>query len=81
MTNQECMADLERITEISKLKEQQAILKEEYIILKMKEESSVSTYRSTTRYKRAVDEGVAKTAAEVAKEYMTIEEQINQLEQ
>ncbi|WP_040194748.1 hypothetical protein [Clostridium culturomicium] len=81
MTNQECMADLERITEISKLKEQQAILKEEYIILKMKEESSVSTYRSTTRYKRAVDEGVVKTAAEVAKEYMTIEEQINQLEQ
>ncbi len=82
MTNQEYMSDLERLTEVNKFKEQQAILKEEYIILKMKEETSVATYISTTRHKRSVDGPyVGKTAADIAREYMIIEEQINKLAQ
>lgn len=78
MTNQECMADLERITEVNKLKEQQAILKEEYIILKMKEESGAVTLSNSVEVNKMA---TPKTAAEVAREYMTIEAQINQLAQ
>lgn len=66
MTNEECMKDLERLSEIKRLREQQEQFKNQYIILKMQEDIS--------------DTGEAFGSLEVAQKYVEIQAQIETIE-
>lgn len=66
MTNEECIKDLERLSEIKKLREQQEQFKNQYIILKMQEDIS--------------DTGEALGSLEVAQKYVEIQAQIETIE-